>query len=72
MSERELGRDSEGKDKVSMPHKGGNKTMMILAVLAAAIVAVAAAFATGILSMGSDKEEVIGRLKEKVRDWDKP
>ena len=58
MSERELGRDSEGKDKVSMPHKGGNKTMMILAVLAVAIVAVAAAFATGILSMGSDKEEV--------------
>jgi phosphate ABC transporter phosphate-binding protein len=58
MSERGLEHDSEGKGNVVMPHKGGNKTMMILAVLAAAIVAVAAAFATGILSMGSDKGEV--------------
>jgi phosphate ABC transporter phosphate-binding protein len=41
-----------------MPHKGGNTTLIILALLATAIVIIAAAFATGILSTGRDREAV--------------
>ncbi len=45
-------------EKVAMPHKGGRTGMAILAIVVVVIVVIAAAFATGMLSLGSSKESV--------------
>jgi phosphate ABC transporter phosphate-binding protein len=45
-------------EKIVMPHKGGKTGMVILAVIVAAVVVIAAAFATGMLSLGSGKGSV--------------
>jgi phosphate ABC transporter phosphate-binding protein len=42
-------------DKVEMPHKGGRTAWIILGAIIVAIAIVAASFATGILSSGSDE-----------------
>lgn len=45
-------------EKVVMPHKGGRTSLIVVAVIVAAAVVIAGAFATGMLSLGSDKESV--------------
>jgi len=45
-------------DKTLMPHKGGRTTTIILVVVLVALIVIAAAFATGMLSLGSEKGKV--------------
>jgi phosphate ABC transporter phosphate-binding protein len=58
MSEKVQAREGTREERVAMPHRGGNITLIILAILATVVVIVAAAFATGMLSTGSDRDAV--------------
>jgi phosphate ABC transporter phosphate-binding protein len=55
MKEKEPARADE---QIVMPHKGGNGVLIIAAIAVVIIVIIAAAFATGMLSRGSEKERV--------------
>lgn len=58
MNASERGRTTGNSDKTLMPHKGGRTTRILLVVILVALVVAAAAFATGALSLGSNKGKV--------------
>ena len=49
---------SESDENIVMPHRGGNKGLIILALVVVVIVIIAAAFAAGLFSGGASKESV--------------
>ncbi|MBN1677802.1 MAG: phosphate ABC transporter substrate-binding protein PstS [Candidatus Thermoplasmatota archaeon] len=58
MKEASTQSSSGQREKIAMPHRGGNRAFIIIALVVVAIVVIAAAFATGMLSLGSDKGTV--------------
>jgi len=54
----ELEKQNKDEGRISMPHKGSRTWLAILAVVLAIVIIAAAAFATGILSFGKNKEAV--------------
>jgi len=58
MNESEKNTEQRREERVAMPHKGGRTTVIILATVLTVVIVIAAAFATGILSLGSQEESV--------------
>lgn len=58
MNELRESKNGQTEDEIAMPHRRGTPWLIVIGVIAAVIIVVAAAFATGLLSTGADDESV--------------